>query len=128
MIVDVDPAMALMREETFAPVIPVTVFDDVGDAIALANGTEFGLSAAVIAGTAEEAEQVAVRLDAGAVSINDGSLTAMVWEAEKSSFGTSGVGPSRMGASGLLRFFRRQALIRQSGPALPLSAYAEETL
>lgn len=127
-IVDVDPDMALMREETFGPVIPVTVFDDVGDAIALANGTEFGLSAAVIAGTAEEAEQVAVRLDAGAVSINDGSLTAMVWEAEKSSFGTSGVGPSRMGASGLLRFFRRQALIRQSGPALPLSAYAEETL
>jgi hypothetical protein len=40
----------------------------------------------------------------------------------------SGLGPSRMGDSGLLRFFRRQALIRQSGSALPLSAYSEEAL
>jgi hypothetical protein len=33
-----------------------------------------------------------------------------------------------MGASGLLRFFRKQALIRQTGRALPLAAYAEEAL
>ena len=69
-----------------------------------------------------------MRLHAGAVSINDGALTSMVWEAEKSSFGHSGLGASRMGASGLLRFFRRQALIRQHGAPLPLSAYAEESL
>ena len=52
----------------------------------------------------------------------------MVWEAEKSSFGASGLGPSRMGDSGILRFFRRQALIRQSGTALPMAAYAEEAM
>jgi len=62
------------------------------------------------------------------VSINDGSLTGLVWEAEKSSFGKSGLGPSRMGESGLLRFFRKQAIIRQSGNALPLAAYSEEAL
>ena len=118
--------MAIMREETFGPVIPVTVFDTVDNAVADANAGAFGLSAAVLAGTADEAEAVAIRLNAGAVSINDGSLTSMVWEAEKSSFGTSGLGPSRMGDSGLLRFFRKQALIRQSGPALPMSAYAED--
>ena len=67
-----------------------------------------------------------MRMNVGAVSINDGSLTSMVWEAEKSSFGLSGLGPSRMGDSGLLRFFRKQALIRQSGQALPLAAYAED--
>jgi succinate-semialdehyde dehydrogenase / glutarate-semialdehyde dehydrogenase len=122
----VTPDMAILREETFGPVIPVTVFDDVADAIADANASEFGLSAAVLAGTAAEAEAVAVRLNAGAVSINDGALTSMVWEAEKSSFGASGLGPSRMGDSGLLRFLRKQALIRQSGPALPISAYAED--
>ena len=94
----------------------------------MANGGEFGLSAAVVAGSVEEAESVASQMRAGAVSINDGSLTSMVWEAEKSSFGLSGLGPSRMGDSGILRFYRRQALIRQSGTALPLAAYSEESV
>jgi succinate-semialdehyde dehydrogenase / glutarate-semialdehyde dehydrogenase len=121
----VTPAMKIMREETFGPVIPVTIFETVDEAVALANDSKFGLSAAVIG---DDAESVAIRLNAGAVSINDGALTSMVWEAEKSSFGASGLGPSRMGDSGLLRFFRRQALIRQSGPALPMAAYAEEAM
>ncbi len=124
-IVGVTPTMKVMREETFGPVIPVTIFDTVDEAIALANDNEFGLSAAVIG---DEAESVAIHLNAGAVSINDGALTSMVWEAEKSSFGASGLGPSRMGDSGLLRFFRRQALIKQSGSAQPMSAYAEEAM
>ncbi len=122
----VTPDMAIMSEETFGPVIPVTVFDTMDEAVTLANTGLFGLSGAVIAGTAAEAELVAARLNVGAVSINDGALTSMVWEAEKSSFGLSGLGPSRMGDGGFLRFFRRQALIRQSGTALPIGAYAED--
>ena len=118
--------MAIMREETFGPVLPVTTFATIDEAVAMANDSEFGLSAAVLAATVEEAEAVAVLLDAGAVSINDGSLTGMVGDAEKSSFGASGLGPSRMGDSGMLRFLRRQALIRQTGVALPLAAYAED--
>lgn len=125
---DATEEMAIMREETFGPVIPVAVFDTIDEAVELANGCEFGLSAAVLAGTAEEAEAVAARLEAGAVSINDGALTSMVWEAEKSSFKLSGLGPSRMGESGLLRFFRRQALIRQSSDAAPIAAFSEEAL
>lgn len=124
-IVDVTPEMALMREETFGPVIPVTLFDDAEEAIALANAGDYGLGAAVLAGTAEEAEAVGARLEAGAVSINDGSLTSMVWDAENTSFKYSGLGPSRMGDSGLTRFLRTQALIRQTGTPLPLSAYAD---
>lgn len=122
----VEPDMAVMREETFGPVIPVTTFDCVDDAIALANSGEFGLSAAVLGGDADAAAAVARQLDAGAVSINDGSLTGMVWDAEKSSFGASGLGASRMGDSGLLRFFRKQALLRQTGQAMPIAAYAED--
>jgi len=125
---DVTPDMAVMREETFGPVLPVTVFDSADEAVELANGGAFGLSAAVLAGTSEEAEAVAERLEAGAVSINDGALTSMIWEAEKSAFKASGLGPSRMGDSGLLRFLRRQALIRQEGAPLPLSVYSEEAL
>jgi acyl-CoA reductase-like NAD-dependent aldehyde dehydrogenase len=118
--------MAVVRDETFGPVLPVIAFDDVEDAIQQANDSIYGLSAAVVAETAEEAEAVAVRLEAGAVSINDGSLTSMVWDAENSSFKLSGMGPSRMGESGLLRYFRKQALIRQTAAPLPLAAYAED--
>lgn len=128
LLADVTPEMTVMNDETFGPVIPVTIFDTVDEAINLANSGIYGLSAAVIAATADEAEAVGAQLTVGAVSIKDGSLTSMVWEAEKSSFGLSGLGPSRMGDSGILRFFRKQALIRQSGHALALSAYSEDQL
>jgi len=128
-IADVTPDMAVLREETFGPVLPVVAFDDLDSAIAMANAGDYGLSAAVLAGSGPdamaEAEAVAARLEAGAVSINDGALTAIVPDAENSSFKLSGMGPSRMGPSGLLRFVRKQALIRQTGAPLPLAAYAE---
>ena len=126
-VVDVTRDMALMREETFGPVIPVEVFDGVDEAVARANDSEYGLSAAVLAGSADEAEAVAVRLNAGAVSINDAALTTMVWDAEKSAFGSSGLGASRMGDTGLVRFLRRRVLLRQTGTPLPLAAYAEDS-
>lgn len=123
-LVDVAADATILTDETFGPVIPVTVFDTVDEAVAIANAGPFGLSAAVIGG--DEAMTVAQRLDAGAVSINDASLTAMVWDAEKSSFGASGLGASRMGEAGLTRFLRRVALLHQTAAPLPLAAYAED--
>ena len=123
---DVTPDMAVMTDETFGPVIPVAVFDTVEQAVEHANGGVYGLSGAVLAGTDGEAAAVGALLHVGAVSINDGSLTSRVWDAEKSSCGLSGLGPSRMGDSGILRFFRKQSLLRQMGTALPLAAYSEE--
>jgi succinate-semialdehyde dehydrogenase/glutarate-semialdehyde dehydrogenase len=120
----VDHAMAVMREETFGPVMPVMPFANIDEAVSLANDSSFGLAAAVLAGSLAEAEAVAVRLEAGAVSLNDGALTALVSDAEKSSWKASGLGPSRMGASGLTRFLRRRALLRQTGEALPLAAFS----
>ena len=122
---DVTPDMAIIAEETFGPVIPVTVYDDVEEAIRLANDTIYGLSAAVI-GDPAEAEKVGERLEAGAISINDGSLTAGVWDAENCSFKQSGMGPSRMGDAGLYRYFRVKAIMRQNGEAAPIAAYAEQ--
>lgn len=122
---DVTADMGIVRDETFGPVIPVIVYDDVDDAIAQANDSIYGLSAAVIG---DEAEAIAVgeRLEAGAISINDGSMTAAVWDAENASLKQSGMGPSRMGNAGLTRFFRVKAIIRQTGQAVPIQAYAEE--
>jgi acyl-CoA reductase-like NAD-dependent aldehyde dehydrogenase len=117
--------MDLMREETFGPVIPVIEFDTPADAVWLANQSRFGLSAAVLAGSVAEAEAVGAQLEVGAVSINDAGLTALMWDAEKSSFKDSGLGPSRMGDSGLLRFLRQRLLIRQSAAPRLLTDYAE---
>ncbi|MFN5818829.1 MAG: aldehyde dehydrogenase family protein, partial [Novosphingobium sp.] len=119
--------MAIIAEETFGPVIPVTIYDDVEEAIRLANDTIYGLSAAVI-GDPAEAEKVGERLEAGAISINDGSMTAGVWDAENCSFKQSGMGPSRMGDAGLYRYFRVKAIMRQNGEAAPIAAYAEQAV
>ena len=121
----VDHGMALMREETFGPVLPVMPFDTVEEAVALANDTEFGLSAAVLAGSLDEAEAVGRHLEAGAVSLNDGALTSRFYEAEKDSFKYSGLGGSRMGPAGLRRFLRRRALIRQENEPATIEALAE---
>jgi acyl-CoA reductase-like NAD-dependent aldehyde dehydrogenase len=122
----VDHSMTVMTEETFGPVLPVMAYDGIEEAVRLANDTVYGLSAAVFAGTLGEAEQVARQLDAGAVSLNDAALTALFYEAEKQSFKASGLGPSRMGAAGLTRFFRRKALIANTGAPLGLEAFREE--
>ena len=124
-LVDVTSDMAVMREETFGPVLPVTVFDTIDEAIALANDSAYGLSAAVLAGSMAEAETIAPLLDVGAVSLQDGALTSMVGDATNLSRKGSGLGPSRMGDSGMLRFLREQALILQTGTALTIDAYAE---
>ncbi len=43
----VDPSMTVVREETFGPVSPIITFRDVDHAIAIANGTAYGLSSSV---------------------------------------------------------------------------------
>jgi len=100
--------MLVMTAETFGPILPVMSYETDEEAIALANGTEFGLSAAVFAGTNTEAYAIATRLEAGAISVNDCALTAIIHEGEKQSFKASGLGGSRMGAASIQRFLRKQ--------------------
>ncbi|MCE7901625.1 MAG: aldehyde dehydrogenase family protein [Gammaproteobacteria bacterium PRO9] len=116
--------MTLMTEETFGPVVPVIVSRDTDEAVRLANDSIYGLSAAVI-GEEQAALAVARRLNVGAVSINDGGLTTVVFDAEKNAFKLSGLGASRMGPSGLLRFLRQKALLIQRGRAKDMSDLEE---
>ncbi len=103
--------MLVMQEETFGPVVPIMPFTDVDHAVELANDTQYGLSAAVFAGSDDEGRAVAARINAGAVSINDAALTAMIHEFEHDSFGYSGMGRSRAGASAYTRFTREQSVM-----------------
>lgn len=125
-ITNVSHQMKVMTEETFGPILPVMPYATTEEAIRFANDTEYGLSAAVFAGTLEEAEAIAVQIDAGGVSLNDAALTGLFHEAEKHSFKLSGLGGSRMGPAGFQRFLRRKALIANTGAPAPLSAFAED--
>ncbi|NLY09860.1 MAG: aldehyde dehydrogenase family protein [Tissierellia bacterium] len=66
---DVENDMVIAREEIFGPVLCIIPFEDLEDAIAMANDNEYGLSGAVY-GPIEEAVEVAKRLRTGEVSIN----------------------------------------------------------
>ena len=118
-LVDATPQMQVVREETFAPVLPLLVFDTEEEAIALANGSDYGLSAAVFSGDEARALRVAQRLLAGGVSINDASLTALLHEGGKQSFGSSGLGGTRMGVKSIERFYRLQAYLINDGTSSP---------
>jgi aldehyde dehydrogenase (NAD+) len=68
--VDVTNDMRVAREEVFGPVLVVLTYDGVDDAIKIANDTSYGLSAGVW-GTEPRALEVARRLDAGMVWVNN---------------------------------------------------------
>ena len=120
----VDHDMLLYREETFGPVMPVMPFADDEEAVRLANDSAFGLSAAVL-GEPTHATAVASCMNVGAVSVNDAGLTSSVGDVEKDSCGVSGVGTSRMGDGGLMRFLRRQAVLIQTAVPPPIDAFRE---
>ena len=72
---DVDPSSRVVQEEIFGPVAPVLVYDDVAEAIALANDTEFGLIAYVYGQDISEAIRVAEALQTGMVGLNSGVIS-----------------------------------------------------
>ncbi|MDO9072790.1 MAG: NAD-dependent succinate-semialdehyde dehydrogenase [Rubrivivax sp.] len=66
----VRPHMTAAREETFGPAAAIIRVASAEDAVAVANGTEFGLGAALWTGDAERARVLSRQIDAGAVFVN----------------------------------------------------------
>ena len=67
---DVNNDMTIAREEIFGPVLCMIPYDDLEQAIAIANDTPYGLSSYVWGGTVDEAMAVARRLRSGMVHLN----------------------------------------------------------
>ncbi len=63
--------MPVFYEETFGPVLSVTTFKSVEEAIALSNNSKFGLGVSIFTKNIEEAERLASRFNEGAVFINE---------------------------------------------------------
>jgi acyl-CoA reductase-like NAD-dependent aldehyde dehydrogenase len=68
---DIPDSARLVREEQFCPVLPVLSYDDLDDAIERANATEYGLGATVWGRDLDRAFDVAMRIEAGTVWINE---------------------------------------------------------
>jgi succinate-semialdehyde dehydrogenase/glutarate-semialdehyde dehydrogenase len=75
---DVDPQMAVAREETFGPLAPVFRFKTEQDAIRLANDTEFGLAAYFYSRDIGRIWRVAEGVEYGIVGINTGIISTEV--------------------------------------------------
>jgi succinate-semialdehyde dehydrogenase/glutarate-semialdehyde dehydrogenase len=71
----VDHTMKVMTEETFGPVLPIMPFDSLDQAVALANDSEYGLTASVWTRDRKKATWMAERLEAGTVTVNDHMVT-----------------------------------------------------
>jgi aldehyde dehydrogenase (NAD+) len=67
----VDNSMRIAREEIFGPVIVVIPYDDLDDAIAIANDSDYGLSGAVYSNDVESARGIAKRLRTGQIYLNN---------------------------------------------------------
>lgn len=70
LLADCRPSMKAVQEEIFGPVISVLTFDDDDEAVAIANGTSFGLYDYVMTSDTERGFRVAGRLRSGNVGIN----------------------------------------------------------
>ncbi|MGO3181965.1 MAG: NAD-dependent succinate-semialdehyde dehydrogenase [Aequorivita sp.] len=68
---NVTEKMTAFKEETFGPVLSVTTFKNMGEAISLSNNSKFGLGVSIFTKNIEEAEKLAFRFDEGAVFINE---------------------------------------------------------
>ena len=70
---NVTPDMTISREEIFGPVLSILGYEDLDQAIAIGNDTEYGLAAYVNGADLAKAREVASKLRAGQVSINGAS-------------------------------------------------------
>ncbi len=110
LLADVTPDMAVMREETFGPVLPVMRVADAEAALRAANDTPMGLSGSVWSGDAERALALARRLQAGSVCVNDALMNYFCVEAPLGGVKGSGVG-FRHGPEALRQFCRVETIV-----------------
>ena len=115
----VEPGMRAFREEIFGPVACITSFATDEEAIAMANDTEYGLSAAVISRSVGRATALGNKLHVGLLHINDQTIHDDVIN-PFGGFGASGNGTSIGGASDFDQFTQWQwVTIKDTPPQYP---------
>lgn len=115
---DVSEEMMICRDETFGPVVSIYGFSDLEEAIAAANDSHLGLNFSVWTRDTDRGVDIASRLEAGTVGVNDGyAATWSTYDAPMGGMKLSGTG-RRHGAEGLLKYTESQTIaVQKIGPA-----------
>jgi len=109
-LVDVDHTMKIMSEETFGPTLPIMKVSDVEEAVRLANDTAYGLQASVWTSDVNRGQQLARRIAAGVVCVNDAQINYTALNLPMGGWKSSGLG-TRHGAGGIRKFTKVQSLL-----------------
>ena len=108
---DVDNGMRIAQEEIFGPVLAVIGYDDVDDAVAIANDSEYGLSGSVWSADVERATAIANRMQTGTVSVNGFMIEFC---APFGGFKNSGLG-RELGPEGLAHYLEYKTVMYPTG-------------
>ena len=109
-LVDVDHTMKCMTDETFGPTLPIMKVRGAEEALRLANDSPYGLAASVWTRDTARGEDVARRVEAGAVCVNDSQINYVALELPMGGWKASGLG-SRHGAGGIRKYCDQQAIL-----------------
>lgn len=105
--VDVDNKMKIAQEEIFGPVLAVIDYDDIEDAIRIANDSEYGLSGGVVTADPEKGLAIARRIRTGTIGVNGG--TCIDVDLAFGGYKQSGIG-KEWGAEGFDEFLETKAI------------------
>ena len=106
----------IVRQEQFAPALPVIPYDDIEQAVGAANDTDFGLCASVWSNDERLTADVAGRLSAGTVFVNTHGISSIDMYAPMGGWKQSGFGVE-LGAEGMQAFARQRVRVVRPGPA-----------
>jgi acyl-CoA reductase-like NAD-dependent aldehyde dehydrogenase len=110
LIADATPEMAVMREETFGPVLPIMRVADAEAGLRAANDSSLGLSGSVWSRDEARARGLARRMESGSVCVNDVLVNYFCVEAPLGGVKGSGLG-LRHGPEGLRQFCRLETVV-----------------
>jgi acyl-CoA reductase-like NAD-dependent aldehyde dehydrogenase len=109
-LVDVDHSMRLMQEETFGPTLPIMKIANAEEGVRLANDSAYGLQASVWTNDADRGEELARRIEAGVVCVNDAQINYSALNLPMGGWKSSGLG-TRHGANGIRKYTKTQSLL-----------------
>lgn len=125
-VVDPDPDEPLMREEIFGPILPVSTFDTLGEAIARINAGDKPLAAYLFSSSRATRKRVIAEVPAGGIVVNHVAMHVMVPSLPFGGVGASGMGAYH-GKTGFDTFSHRKAVLVKPSRPDPLMAYPPYT-
>ncbi|MDR0688872.1 MAG: aldehyde dehydrogenase family protein [Spirochaetaceae bacterium] len=106
----VTETMPVMAEEIFGPVVAVVPVADDEEALRIANGSSYGLTGSVWSRNHRRAKEIAARINAGAVMVNDHLMSHGLAETPWGGFGDSGLGRTH-GEAGFREMLKAQVVV-----------------